>query len=146
MAIVNRDLDASEQRKDIYVTSPAIATGVTQDLVVLAYPCTIQTVEYSALGVSNAMQVAFNLKRFISGSGATAIAIGISNCVLQNFGTSGAIAFSGLAAVGSTLLNFQSGDVLQIVTSVANGNATSLAMNLVLKKTQDVVTMNGASS
>ncbi len=88
------------------------------------------------------MQVAFQVSRFTSG-GATAINLGISNLVLQNAGTSGAQGFSGLAAAGSTLLSLQAGDVLQIVTSVANGNATDLALNFVIKKVQDIVSYNG---
>lgn len=145
MALVNRDKDASEQKDVVNVRHGSIATGTTNDVIVMAYPCTLDSVKYSALGVSNAMQVTFNNARFVS-AGATAIAIGISNLVLQNFGTSGALSFSGLAATGSTLLSFNAGDVLQIVTSVANGNATSLAFNIVLKKTQDIVSMNGSAN
>lgn len=143
MAIINRDKDASEQRDWVNVPVGAIATGVTKNLVVIPYPCTLQSVRASAQGVSNAMQVAFEVLR---GTGSSGIPIGISNLVLQNRGTSGLQGFSGLAAVGSTLLSFQTGDVLQIVTSVANGNATDLVLQCVLKKIQDIVSLNGSSS
>lgn len=146
MAIVNRDLDASEQRVVLNPMVGAIATAVTKQLAVLAFPCTLQSVRTSALGVSNAMQVAFQVNRFIAGAGATAIGLGISNLILVNQGTSGVQGYSGLAATGSTLLNLAAGDVLQIVTSVTNGNSTDLAFNIVLKKVQDIVSMNGASS
>ncbi len=143
MAIVNRDLHVSEQKEVLYfVSQGAIATGTTKVMHVLPYPCTLENVKAYALGVSNAMQVAFQVSRFTSG-GATAINLGISNLVLQNAGTSGAQGFSGLAAAGSTLLSLQAGDVLQIVTSVANGNATDLALNFVIKKVQDIVSYNG---
>lgn len=143
MAIVNRDVSASEQKEVLYfVSQGAVATGVTKVAHVLPYPCTLESVRSYALGVSNAMQVAFQVARFTSG-GATAINLGISNMILQNAGTSGIIGYSGLAAAGSTLLQLQAGDVIQFVTSVANGNATDLSLNFVIKKVQDIVSYNG---
>mgnify|MGYP007027866142 FL=1 len=146
MAIVNRDKDASEQKDVINVSLGALATSVTKQVAVLPYPCTLVGLRASALGVSNAMQVAMQVNRFIAGTGATAINLGISNLVLVNVGTSGVQGFSGLAAVGSTLLALQAGDVLQVVTSVANGNTTDLCMNFIVKKTQDIVSLNGSSA
>lgn len=147
MAIVNRDLAPSQQRELCdWVSGGAIATGVTREMKVLAWPATLSgPVVVAATGVSNAMQVALQVKRFVAGAGETAIAIGISNIVLANSSLSGPISFTGLAAAGSTLLSLQAGDVLQVVTSVANGNATDLALNLVLQKTQDIVSYNGVS-
>lgn len=143
MAIVNRDLSASEQKEVLYfVSQGAVATGTTKVCHVLPYPCTLESVRSYALGVSSAMQVAFQVARFTSG-GATAINLGISNMILQNAGLSGVIGYSGLAAAGSTLLQLQAGDVLQFVTSVANGNATDLSLNFVIKKVQDIVSYNG---
>lgn len=143
MAIVNRDLDASQQKDIVNAPLGAVATGVTRHVCVIAYPCTLQSVRASAQGVSNAMQIAFEV---IRGAGSSGIPIGISNMVLQNRSVSGVVGFSGLAAAGSTLLNFVAGDVVQIVSSVANGNATDLTLQLVLKKTQDIVSHNGVST
>lgn len=146
MALVNRDKDASEQKEVIQVALGAVATGTTRNVAVIPYPCVLQSARAFAAGVSNAMQVAINNNRFVVGAGATAIAMGISNMVLQNQSTSGIQGFSGLAAQGSSLLVLNAGDVLQIVTSVSNGNATDLTMQFVLKKTQDIVSMNGVST
>lgn len=140
MAILNRDCDVSQQQENIDIQVGAVATGETHNAFVVPYPMTIQKVSGAALGVSNAMQVAFNKLRLISGSGSTAIPIGISNLVLVNFTSIGVQNFSGLAAIGSTLLDFAVGEVVQIVTSVSNGNATDLTLSLVVKKTQDIVT------
>lgn len=151
MAIVNRDKDVSEQKECIYYASagPAgastLVTGVTRNIAVVPFPCTLQSVGWIALGVSAAMQVAFNKTTFVSG-GATTYAVGISNLVLQNFGTSGQIGYSGLAVPGSTLLNFQAGDQVQIVTSVANSAASDLLLAMVFKKIQDIVSYNGVST
>lgn len=146
MPICNRDLDASQQKAEIHAPVGSMATGVTRQLAVIPYPCTLQSVRYFAVGVSNAMQVAVNNYRFVVGAGATVIPMGISNIVLQNTSLSGVVGFSGLAAAGSTLLQFNAGDVVQIVSSVSNGNATDLVIDLVLKKTQDIVSHNGVST
>lgn len=147
MAITNRDLDVSQQ-KDVYqwFSGGAIATSTTRMCAVIPYPCMLQSVASSATGVSNAMQVAIQIKRFIVGSGETAILAGISNIVLQNSSLSGPVGFSGLAAQSSTLLQLAAGDVLQVVTSVTNGNATDLAINFVVKKLQDIVSHNGVAT
>jgi len=69
------------------------------------------------------MQVAFQVARFAGG--ATGISLGISNLILVNAGTSGPLGYPGLAVPGSTLLSWQQGDVLQIVTSVASSSPTT---------------------
>lgn len=143
MAIINRDLDVSQTKDVVHAPLGAVATGVTRFLCVVPYPCTLQSVRAAAAGVSNAMQVAFEV---IRGAGSSGIPMGISNMVLQNRSTSGVIGFSGLAAVGSSLLSLVAGDVIQAVSSVANGNATDLTLELVLKKTQDIVSHNGVAS
>lgn len=143
MAIVNRDCDVSQQKEVVNLNVGAVATGATRFVYVAPFPFTLQSVRNAAAGVSNAMQVAFEK---ITGAGSSGIPIGISNMILQNRSVSGVIGFSGLAAVGSTLLNFNAGDVLQIVSSVANGNATDLALQLVVKKTQDIVSHNGVAT
>lgn len=143
MAIVNRDMDATEQR-DVYCESlTSVPTGTTLSLFTLPYPCSLQSVRSTALGVSNAMQVAFLKLVYVSGSGSTFIPIGISNLVLVNHASIGSQGSSYLAAQGSTLLNFQAGDALAVLSSVANGNALSLNIQAVFKKTQDIVSMNG---
>lgn len=136
MAIVNRDMDVSEQRVLVAENFGAVPTGSTKFLFIVPFPCSLEQVRVAASGVSNAMQVAVEK---ITGAGASGIPLGISNIVLQNRSVSGIVGFSGLAAAGSTLLQLQYGDCLQIVTSVANGNATDLTVEAVVKKTQDVL-------
>lgn len=143
MAITNADNHVSQQKDVVSVKLGAQATGATVLVHNFVYPCTLQGLRASALGVSNAMQVAFIKNYFVPGAGLTSIAIGISNLVLQNASVSGSQNFSGLAATGSTLLNFNAGDYLTVNTSVANGNATDLVVTMVVKKTQDIVAYNG---
>ena len=93
------------------------------------------------------MQLSLSLQRFVGPSGPgtvgfTNITVGISNLVLQNVSVSGPLGFSGFPAQNSTLLTFLAGDVPMITSSGANGAATSLAIQLVVVKTQDIVSHN----
>lgn len=140
MAIVNRDLDQSQQRTEVNENLGSLATGVTRHVCLISAPAILETVRVSAQGVSNAMQLAFEV---IRGAGSSGIPIGISNLVLQNRSVSGVVSFSGLAAAGSTLLSLAAGDVIQVVSSVTNGNATDLALSIVLRKSQDIISQWG---
>lgn len=140
MAIVNRDLHSSQQKVVAEHQLGAVATGATRFFFIAPFPCVLEQIRVSAAGVSNAMQLAFEK---ITGAGSSGIPMGISNLVLQNRSVSGIVGYSGLAAVGSTLLNLNYGDVVQVVSSVTNGNATDLLVHAVLKKTQDIVSYDG---
>ena len=80
-----------------------------------------------------------------------AIAVSISNMVICSgqsflgFGASavGFLGYSGLAAAGSTLLLGQRGDLIVASTAVANTACTNLAVNLVVQKIQDTLTLDG---
>lgn len=154
MAIVNRDGDASEQKEWItWVSGPAsgvsyglgVGVGVT---IVLAgpipYPYSIQSCAALALGMSGAPQLAFSILR--PGNGNTVIAIGLSNMVVSNGFSLAPVGYSGLAAQGSTLLLGQRNDILLATTVGANTAFTNLVVNVVVKKTQDIVSHNGISS
>ena len=137
MAIVNRDLDSSQQKDVIQVTARSVPVTQMVPLAVMPYPCTIETVKYAAAGLSGAPVWTFGKQ-----SVGTTAAIGISGLVVQAVGTSGSVGFSGLAAVGSTLLNFNAGDVLYAVTSGANTALDYILLEFAVKKTQDIVSYN----
>lgn len=144
MAIVNRTLDASEQRRvGVLQWSNGVTlvgTGVTRVIGIVPWPCTLDAGQIVAFGLSGAPSYALAVNRFIAGSGATTytIAVGASNTP-PDFGTSGVgISAMILPASGSTLLNLLANDVLYFVSGVANTAATYLAVSLVLKPTQDV--------
>ena len=149
MAIVNRDLDVSQQ-KDVYqyvsnfVGSTTVSTGATGWIGMVPYPGVIQSARLGAQGLSGAMLVALQVLRFANGG--TSIAVSISNMVCFDSGLSGIQGYSGLAAEGSTLLQLQAGDILQFQTSGANTAARVLLLEVVVKKTQDIVSHNGVSS
>ena len=156
MAIVGRDLDVSERKVSFQwsnqfggqslVTDGGIvtATGTTLFMFMMPFPATLQSGAVFANAVSGAPQIALFVQRFAGGS--TNFAVGISNMVLTAFGTSGVQGLSGLPPVGSTLLNFLQGDLLLLQTAASNTAIKNLIMELVFKKTQDIVQYNGVST
>ena len=156
MPIVARDLDTSE-KKAVFQWSnmvggqsllPASASvmGISTliNMFMMPFPCTIQQGSVFSQGLSGSPLVNLNVVRWAPG--ATTFAISISAMVLTTFATSGFQGLSGLPASGSTLLNLQYGDVLQIVTSGANTATSQLIYELVVKKTQDIVSFNNVAT
>lgn len=145
MAIVNRDLDVSQQKDVVqHVAYAQSSNGSTLQVALIAFPCVLQSVSAAAYGLSGAHQLTVKAERHAGGQ--TYITMGISNLVLGAYGTSGAIGYSGLAAEGSTLLNLQAGDVLFVEGAAANTAAAKMVLEVVLKKTQDIVSHNGRQS
>lgn len=146
MAVVNRTLDASEQRKVYQASFPKVggasftnvATGTTAVVAVVPGPCTLDAMQIIAYGISGAPTVQLNVDRFIVGTGFTTIilATGSSNTP-GAFGTSGSPT-AVIAASGSTLLNLLANDVLIATTGAANAAANSLSVAVVLKPIQDI--------
>lgn len=143
MALCNREKDASEQKEILnWRGHTQINSGYSSILGIVPYPCVIQSARAFAVGNSQSI-VSFVAQRFAGGN--TAIALGISGIVLNNFGTSGMLGFSGLAATGSTLLQLQAGDVVGFQVS-GSGAVSDLALQVVLKKTQDIVSYHGVAT
>lgn len=156
MPIVARDLDVSEKKvalqwsnmlggQSLLPASGAIM-GISTliNMFMVPFPCTIQSGTVFSQGLSGSPQVTLNTVRWAPG--ATTFALSISAMVLTTFATSGPQGLSGLPASGSTLLNLQYGDVLQIVTSGANTAISQLIYELVVKKTQDIVAFNNVAT
>lgn len=150
MSAINRDKDISEKKEWInwnndygLGVSNLVQTG--QTFIVggpMPYLGSLQSGYLYAAGTSGSMQLALSLQRFVPGGGYTSITVGISNLVLRATSSSGVLGLSGLPALGSTLLNFLQGDVFMMTTSGANTAVASLAVNLVVQKTEDIVTFN----
>ena len=142
MAVINRTKDASEQRKTFAFSAGAFATGVTAIVAQVPYPCTLESGQIAAFGLSGAPNYALTINRFIAGAGATAIVVatGTSN-VPSAFGTSG-VAGTGASGIvmpwGSTLMSLLPNDVIMVTSGVANTAVTGLAITLVAKPVQDI--------
>jgi hypothetical protein len=151
MAITNRDLDASQQKdsfswaysKNVHGKT-TINTGATFLVCMFPYAGVLQSVRSYGVGLSGSPSLDFKILRFAAGG--TSIACSISSMIVNEFGTSGILGYSGLAAAGSTLLLVAPGDILAVQTGVANTAADSLLVQVVIKKTQDVLSYNGVST
>jgi len=131
MPIINRNLDSSEKKESSYETFGALATGVTQLLVIAPYNCLLQGVNVAAFGLSGSPVHSLSLLRFAGGQTAIPLA---STLTIQAFGTSGAIGFS-LAAPGITLL---AGDVILVTTGAANTAVGTSSFQTILTALDDV--------
>lgn len=140
MGIINRTLDTSEQLEKVQLYQTNTVTATTY----LIYRCPramqIQSARSLCFGLSGAPTGTLKLTRFVSGAGQTTISI--SGALTHTaFGTSGVQSLS-LPAAGSSLLNLQSGDVLEYVTATANTALTDLLVEVVLKSVADIKTWN----
>ncbi len=139
MGIINRTMDASEQKEAKVVT--VLSPVNTQEVIVgpLERACTITDVKTTLLGISGAPTVFLRGLRFIAGTGGSSFAIGTSFAVTA-FGTSGYMSYS-LPAAGSTLLALQKGDAIAVIFGGGTGAAcTSAAVEIVVQNVQDIKT------
>jgi hypothetical protein len=128
MAIVNRDLEASEQKRDFkadIALSVAASAGKVFPLLVVPYASTLVGVKASHFTLSGAPSCDINIQRFIVGAGLTTI-VGVgATLVSTNYSLSGVQSFS-MAAAGSTLLSLTAGDVVVVAAEFTGGNVGSL--------------------
>lgn len=142
MAIVNRSLDPSEQRKVFEAAYGAVATGVTVFVCAVPFNSTLDGIRVAAAGLSGSPTYAMTVQRFITGAGLTAITGGATTLTAVAFGTSG-IQSMVMAASGSTLLNLLAGDVIALTSGAANTAVTNLSVSAVIKAVQDIKTSFG---
>jgi hypothetical protein len=148
MAICNRDNGLSQQRESrSFISNAAVATGVTLVVATIPYACTLEGIWGGILGLSGAPAYAFNVLRFTAG-GATVMALGVSTFIPgAALGVSkGLEGWSGIRAAGSSLLLLQAGDVVCVTSSVANTSAEKLIVDLIVKKTADLVSHYGLAT
>lgn len=154
MAISNRDLDVSEQKKSFSVTLSGSLGGTTLSMFTTAATCQIMVVPFSAelkaltvsaLGSSGALNGQVKIHRFIPGAGVTYITGIGASLTIPEFGTSGCLSAS-LVASGSTILNLLANDILFFHAGVANTAAQSVTFGVVLKALQDIKADFGSST
>lgn len=148
MAIVNRTLDITEQKKNLSYqinTAAQLITGVTSALGIVPWPGVFYGGQMAVTGVSGAPTYQVSVLRFIAGAGATTwiLATGTSN-VGHEYGTSGAGAAAGNSGMNclssaSTLAILQANDLLYVVAAGGSGAAAlSLVLNFVIAPTADI--------
>ncbi len=139
MGIVNRTLDATEQKEAVVISQNNVVN--TQDLVlkIIERPCVITDAKVAMFGLSGAPSVQLKVCRFVNGTGGSSYLIG-GSFVVGTFATSGWLSYS-LPATGSSLLVLQKGDVLIAQQGGGTGaGTTSTVVDIVLQNTQDIKT------
>lgn len=136
MGIVNRTLDATEQKQVFEETIVLTATATAYPLLTVPHPMNMTDAKCVAYGLSGAPTGALQVNRFVVGAGATTIAIGGALTHVA-YGTSGMQTFS-LPALGSTLLALQKGDVIQLLTAGTNAGLLNAQVSLVCQSTQSI--------
>lgn len=143
MAIVNRDLDPSQQIQvftSVQSTSVGASAALGFQVAQMPFPCTLRGFAVAAASVSGAPVVSLSVKRFTA-TGVTTIAYVGSTLAVLAFGTSAAYTMVPLAANGSTLLSLQAGDVLVAQQEFSGGNVAigNGVFTAMVQKTQDIV-------
>lgn len=138
MAIINRDLDSSEQLRVVGGNLSLVAANTSRDVAIVPFAGTLKAIAASARALSGAPIVFVDVKRW-SGAGVTTIAgVGLTLAITAH-GISTAYQSFPLAAAGSTLLNLQAGDVLVLrAANVANTGADDVLVSAVVKAAQDI--------
>lgn len=139
MGIINRTMDASEQKEAVKISVIAPVNGSEVLIPPFERNVTITDAKVSLLGISGAPTVHLRGLRFIAGTGGSSFAIGTSFAVTA-FGTSGYLSYS-LPASGSTLLNLQKGDCVSVIFGGGTGAAcTTATLELVVQNVADIKT------
>lgn len=140
MAIVNRELDSSEQKRTVNCAVSNTSTGITYPLYVVPAAGQLISAVQTVNGLSGAPAHSIWLHRFIAGTGFTSIVLG-STIASTAYGTSGAQTFSVSAAGASNLL--LAGDQITLYTQGANTAALSVVVGLCIQSLQDIRTSYG---
>ena len=144
MAIVNRALDASQQKRTITVnvsTNVAASAGKTYNIFHAPWPCTLKNAWMAASGLSGAPTVAIDVLRF-NGVGGTSLIPGAgATLTVLAYGASSATQGFSMAASGSSLLDLQKGDLVQLTQHFSGGNVAigDAVVSLVVQPIQDIL-------
>lgn len=135
MGIINRTMDASEQKELVQAEITSTTTG--KDYIVHKAPRAqvITDAKATAVGMSGAPTATLKLQRFVAGAGLTTISISGALTHVA-IGTSGTQTFS-LPATGSSLLSLAAGDVLVATTGGTNAGLEQAFIQVVVQNLQD---------
>lgn len=150
MANINRSMDGSSQVQTSTVnvsTAVAASAGISYNVFQAPWPCTLRGVFVAASGLSGAVSQSVDILRFNGVGGTTLIPSVGSTMTVLAYGTSFAYQGFSMAAPGSTLLNLQAGDVVQLVQQFSGGNVAvrDEAVTVVVQPIQDILTQFGVS-
>lgn len=142
MAIVNRDFDASEQNEVIPIRLQNVTTGIGTFLIGLVpYNCEVKAIRLSAFGLSTGVPV-FEVENWKFSGGVTINSTVSTATSVGVFSLSGIISLT-LGTAGSTQVQCDANSALVLSVTGANGAASILNGEIVVKKLQDIATYFG---
>lgn len=145
MAIVNRDLDPSQQKEVLtFNVKLAGVGGGTYVLGNLPFPCEISKIAVTAKSLSGAPSV--EVEGYKWAGGVTINSAIMTALAVPAFGTSGVFVSASLGVAGSTQVQLAAQDQLVATITGANTAADDLCISVVVKKLQDIVSMYGSST
>lgn len=137
MAIVNRDLDSSQQVYEVgFKHNAVVAVSATLYAGAVASPGQLLETKLAGWGLSGVPSYTVQIHRWTS-AGSTVIAVGSGLTLAVAFGVSGGMAGETYAANGS-LTALQAGDILVLKSAGANTASSALVASFVIKATQDI--------
>lgn len=150
MAIVNRDLDVSQQKTDYcanFTATVGASAGANFHLWMAPFPCEVKSIEIAAGGISGAPVGQVDKVVFVVGAGLTQIPGIGSTLTVKAVGTSGPQAFT-MGTAGSTLMQLGVGDLLVYNQLFSGGNVevTKATVSVVVKALQDIKSHWGSST
>ena len=136
MSVINRTLDVSEQQENLVLSEKlAVATDALY-VYHVPRPMQLQSINVAASGISGSPVGLVEIQRFVVGAGLTTIPVG-NSLAIAAIGTSGVQSVS-LPAAGSSLLELQKDDILNVAISGADSGADNLIISAVVKNLQDI--------
>lgn len=153
MAIVNRDLDSSQQQNVLSrtidrslsagasanIVTPGVQTGITYVVANVPYPSQLSAGAVGSYGVSGSLVLSLWLYRFAGGF--TSIVLGQTLAVTA-YGTSG---MQGLSIIGGSSYLLQQGDQLAVYAQGSGAAADQATVSVVIKALQDIRSSFGAT-
>ena len=137
MAIVNRDLDNSQKKVEFNWQGTAATSGGTYQLALVPYQCEVEKIEIAGIGLSGSPSVEVEAYKF---SGGITVNSDLSSALsVTAWGTSGAQSLT-LGTAGSTQVLLDANSKLVVRVTGANSAVNDLAVSVVARKLQDIVT------
>jgi len=134
MAIINRDLDASQQVKDVHVNT-ALAATTDHVMLVVNTLCELESIKVASDSVSGAVTLQAEVDRF-NGATVDTVVISTSTDTLPDYAASGSILIKD--KLDTTKTKLYPGDIL-IVRNTGAGTATLASFAVALRNTTDFV-------
>jgi hypothetical protein len=150
MAIINRDLDPSEQLRtlgcEVITTAVGASAGNSYHVAQAPYPCTLKAVSIAAQSISGAPVVSLDVKRWTA-AGVTTIPFVGSTLAVLAYGASAAYTLIPLSS-SVTMTELQAGDVVVLNQNFSGGGVAigGAAVTVGVSALQDYKTFFGVGA